>query len=493
MWKTMRVEGFVELEQEYARLLRNVDGKKWQSMIVPAVDGNPWEALKGVVPTFFSANTHLNFIGSAQGDVRFVTFPQDATEAEIHGNLQLKRKDYFNAREDLLLKTRSGPLREDKTRDVLVSYLPKVLYDEAKNLCQATGMSMGRLATSADTLFGTLERQRQGPSPDTCIVLQIGYSRVHMLAVRGVQIISARTLLTGCVRELENALLANFSLPRENTHALLNGSMVTDIPAIEDAIRDNRKELMTYVGSLLSELRGKKLISETSIVYMNNSVVAEPQLASVIAERFGISVEYLTGMLDDEFVEAQEHAQAIWLCGAVMPMVTNLAPTVSGAAKHLAVPPRLGVIAALVLAAAPLPFLNILKMRSERELSMWKERHLPVESIDQGFKAATMEQERLAFLAKEITADIDRRGFATRLARHITEELPPYSRLETVEVDLVAGRLLVVGFTVDAETALRYLDRIKAFPDLNQPELSLGDVESRRIKFEISATVVKKA
>lgn len=492
MWQSSRAEGFVELEQDFARLLKNAGGKKWLCKKITSDDGNLWGALKREIPGFFGGSVQLNFVSSDQGGVRSIDFPQEASEAEILGNLQLKRKDYFNAREELLFKVRLCAPRADKNREVVVSYLPKFILEQAQTLCRETGFILGKLTTAVDTLFGAFQRQLQRPIADTCVILQVGFSHVHMLAVRGQEILSVRSLLTGSLRELENTLFAGFSLPKGDVWQILNGSKMAGVPAIEDAIRTNRLELMTHIGSIFAELRGKKQITEKSVFYISNSIVEEPQLGMLISERFGIPVEILSGMQTDEMVDSPEDARGIWLSGSYMPVVANLVPPVSRRAVHLAVPVRLAVMASLVLAAAPLPFLNIVKMRSEKELEVWKQRNLPIESLESEFKAAAAEQEKLVALAKEITADIDRRGLATRLTRHLTEELPQFSRLDSLEVDLKENKIFITGYTVDTETALRYLDRVKAFVELDEPEITIGDVDSRRIKFDITAPIGKK-
>lgn len=487
MRQSPRAEGFVELEQDFARLLKLADGKKWLSQTVSANDGNLWGALKKAIPGFFAGFNRLNFICSDQGGLRFFDFPQEASKTEILGNLQLKRKEYFNVREELLFKARMGAPRPDKTREVLVSYLPKQLLTDAQNLCRDCGFSLGRLTTSIDSIVGAFQRQLQRPVVDTCIVLQIGYSHVNIIAVKGQEVLSVRSLLTGSLRELENLLFSGFSLPKADVREIISGIKISGVPAIEDAIKTNRLELMTHIGSIFAELRGKKQISEKSVFYISTSMVEEPQLAMMVSERFGIQVEILSGMQGGESADSPESARAVWLGGSHMPSVANLVPRVSGAAAHLALPPRIAVMAALILAIAPLPFLNIIKMRSEQELRTWQERHRPVEVLEAGFKAATAEQAKLVELANEINADIDRRGFATRLLRHLTEELPEFSRLEKIEVNLKDDRLFVNGYTVDTETALRYLDRVKIFDGIGEPEITIGDVEGRRIKFEITA------
>jgi len=492
MWQSPRAEGFVELEQDFARLLKPADGKKWLSQTVSANDGNLWGALKKEIPRFFAGLNQLNFICSGQGGVRFCDFPQEASESEIQGNLQLKRKEYFNAREELLFKVRMGSPKVDKTREVLVSFLPKQILTDAQNLCRECGFTMGRLTTSIDTLVGAYLRQLQRPVADTCVILQVGYSYVNILAVKGQEIISVRSLLTGSLRELENLLFSGFSLPKVDVWKIISGAKITDVPAIDDAIRTNRLELLTHIGSVFAELRSKKMISEKTVFYVSNSMIEEPQLGMMAAERFGIQVELLAGMQNDESVDGPESARAVWLSGSQMPAIANLVPPVSKTALHLAVPTRAAVLAALVMAAAPLPFLNIIKMRSERELAFWQEKHRPIEALEAEFKTASEEQARLAALAGEITADIDRRGFVTSLVRHLTEELPPFSRLEKIEFNLKDDILFVNGYTVDTETALRYLDRVKLFAGIGEPEINLGDVDSRRIRFEITAKKEKK-
>lgn len=487
MRQSPRVEGFVELEQDFARLLKMADGKMWLSKTVPAINGDLWGALQKEVPSFFTGFNQLNFICSDQGGVRFFDFPQEASETEIQGNLQLKRKEYFNVREELLFKTRLSAPRPDKAREVLVSYLPKQLLTDAKNLCTDCDFLFGRLTTSIDSMVGAFQRQLQRPVAETCIILQIGYSHVNIIAVKNQEILSVRSLLTGSLRELENLLFSGFSLPKEEVWQIISGNKMSGVPAIEDAIRTNRLELMTHIGSVFAELRGKKQISEKSVFYISPSMVEEPQLAMMVSERFGIQVEILSGMQGDELADSPESTRTVWLSGSRMPTVANLVPPTSRAAAQLTVPPRTALMAALVLAIAPLPFLNIIKKGSEQELRTWHERHRPIEALEAGFKAATAEQTKLAELAKEINADIDRRGFATKLIRHLTEELPQFSRLEKIEVNLKDDRLFVNGYTVDTETALRYLDRVKLFEDIGELEITFGDVESRRIRFEISA------
>lgn len=492
MRQSPRAEGFVELEQDFARLLKLADGNKWLSQTVSANDGNLWGALKKEIPGFFTGFNKINFICSDQGGVRFFDFPQEASESEVQGNLQLKRKEYFNVREELLFKSRMGAPRPDKTREVLVSYLPRQLLTEAQNLCRDCGFTLGRLTTSIDAMVGAFQRQLQRPVPDTCIVLQIGYSHVNILAVKGQEILSVRSLLTGSLRELENLLFSGFSLPKADVWQIIGGVKASGVPAIEEAIKTNRLELMTHIGSVFAELRGKKQINEKSVFYIAPSMVEEPQLAMMVSERFGIQVEILSGMQGDESADSPESARTVWLSGSLMPSVANLVPPVSRAAAQLALPVRVAVIAAFVLAAAPLPFLNIMKMRSEKELIAWQERHRPIEALEASFKVASAEQAKLVELANEINADIDRRGFATRLVRHLTEELPQFSRLAKLEVNLKDNRVFVNGYTVDAETALRYLDRIKLFDGIGDPEITIGDADGRSIKFEITAVKAEK-
>jgi hypothetical protein len=492
MWQSPRADGFVELEQDFARLLKNVGGKKWLCKTVTPDDGNLWGALKKEMPKFFSSSELVNFISSDQGGVRIFDFPHDVSESEIIGNLQLKRKEYFNSREELLFKVRLGQPRADKNREVTVSYLTKSLYEQIESCCRETGLQLGKVSTAIDTLLGAFNRQLQRSVADVCVILQVGYSYVNLLAVKGAEIVTARSLLTGSVRELENLLFSGFSLPKSDVWQMLNGSKPVAVQAIEDTIRTNRLELMTHIGSMFAELRSRKLLTDKSVFYICSSFTEEPQLGMMISERFGISVETLSGLQGNETVESAQDAKGVWLAGSSLPTAANLVPPVSRTAIHLAIPARLAVVAALVLAAAPLPFLNIIKMRSEKELQVWKERHLPIEALENDFKTAAAEQDRLVTLAKEITADIDRRGLATRLTRHLTEKLPPYSRLENLEISLKDNKLSLTGYTVDTETALRYLDTVKSFVELDEPEITVGDLESRRIRFDISAPIGKK-
>ncbi len=492
MLQTSYAEGFIEIEHDFVRFLKIEKGHNWVGKTISTSDTSLWSDLKKEVTDFFHPGTRLNFICSDQGLLRSMEFPKEATEAEIVGNLQLKRKEYFNAREEMLFKVRSSQIANGNNKDVFVSALPKTILDQSKNLCEETGCRLNRLTTSADALFGAFQRQLQHPVSDTCVILQVGYSRVHLLAVKGLELIAVRSLLTGSLKELENILFAGFSLQKHDVARLLKENVSAGVPAIDDAIRTNRLELMTHIGSLFSELRSKKLLGEKSVFYISNSMIDEPELGLMISERFGVSVEILTGLQNNEFYSSSEDHRSIWLSGASLPSVANLLPVVKKNMTTFSLEPRAAVLAALVLAIAPLPFLNFLKIQTANDLTSWKQKHVPVQTLVDSYAQAAQEQEKLITLAKEITADIDRRGLATRLTRHLTENLPHFTRLEQINVNLKNNRISVTGYTVDTESALRYLDAIKAFAELGEPEITIGDIESRRIKFDISAPLGKK-
>ncbi|NCB39041.1 MAG: hypothetical protein EOM80_09745 [Erysipelotrichia bacterium] len=382
--------------------------------------------------------------------------------------------------------------RPDKTREVIVSWLPASLLEQAQRLCIETGFAIGRLTTSLDATFGAFQRQLQTPPQETAIVLKIGYSHVHLAAIRGQEIVTMRSLLTGSIRELENLLFSGFSLPREEVWMMLDGIKQIEIPAITEAVKTNRLELMTHIGSLFSELRSKKLLSDKSVLYLSNSCVEEPELGQMITERFAIRVESLTGMQNDELSVTPEDKKAVWLSGASQLSVANMVPPVSRRTMHLTLPARLSAVAAILLAVAPLPFLNVVKLKSARQLEATQAKHVATQQLVDDFAKASKEQETLVTLAKEITSDIDKRGLATNLTRHLTEKLPPFSRLERIEVNLKDSKLMITGYTVDTETALRYLDAVKLFAELGEPEITIGDLDSRRIRFDITAPIGKK-
>ena len=92
-------------------------------------------------------------------------------------------------------------------------------------------------------------------------------------------------------------------------------------------------------------------------------------------------------------------------------------------------------------------------------------------------------------LAKEINTDIEKRGISSRIARSLTEDLPISTRLENFQVDYISGKITVIGYTVDAESAIRYLDTVKSCDELSKAEIVISDLESRRIKFTITALI----
>ena len=123
MWRAKQNIGFVEIESDYARLLKNEDGIKWTSLIVtPETD--IWSTLKKAIPSFFAPKTVLNFVCPVDGGTLVFEFPSNISDKDIEGNLQVNRRNLFNEAEELYIKLKRGSenLSTQKT-DITASYL----------------------------------------------------------------------------------------------------------------------------------------------------------------------------------------------------------------------------------------------------------------------------------------------------------------------------------------------------------------------------------
>ena len=484
------MEGFVELESDYARLLKCVDGTKWSSHIVVPETGDIWTSLKKAIPEFFAPKATINFVCPADGGTAVIEFPANSTEKDIEGNLQINRRNFFDVTEELCFKLKKGQLNQiTQKRDVAVSYATKSIIDNIKNLCEASSVKLGKVTTLPESLFGSLRRQFGNLGNNVNLCIQIGFSKVYIIIFKGAEIISVRTLLTGSLRELESVLFAGYSLVREEARAMISGHHPNPVPAILDTIKENRLDLITHLGGIFAELRTKKLLTQESKVYLSYNVIDEPTLTQMIGDRFDIPVQIITGMEADESGEKYEDYPAVWLCGASDALVSNLVPPVKVNIGSLFFNPVTAVIVAIAVTCIPYPMLQNKKSAISNELAELKKKHEPIEQLVKDFKAQAERQTKLVALASQINTDIEKRGISARIARHVTENLPESTRLEVLEVNYKEAKLKVVGYTIDPESALQYLDRIKECDELTKPEIVISDLESRRIKFTITALI----
>ena len=490
MWQPKQKQGFVELEADYARLLKNEDGIKWSSEIVTP-DGDIWTALKKAIPNFFPPKATLNFVCPADGGTLIFEFPSNLTDKEIEGNLQVNRKNFFNEAEELYFKLKKGNVNAvTQKRDITTSYVKVSTIENIKNLCLASSVELGKITTLPDSLFGALKRQyNQTFGNEVNICIQIGFSKVYIIIFKGNDILSVRTLLTGSLRELENILFTGYSLVRNEARLMISGRHKEPVPAILDTIKENRLELITHLGGIFAELRTKKLLDQKSKVYLSYNIIDEPMLTTMISDRFDIEVNVVTGLESDEKCDKYEDFPAIWLCGAVNPDVPNLIPPKKISIGNLFYNPISAILIAVLVTAVPYPLLKKQEADISKELNELKVKHQPVEQLLKTFKEKAEYQIKLVNLAREINSDIEKRGISSRIARSLTEDLPISTRLENLYVDYKSGKLTVIGYTVDAESAIRYLDTVKACDELTKAEIVISDLESRRIKFTITALI----
>lgn len=491
MWQAKQSEGFVELEQDYARLLKSTDGVKWSSKIVTPDGGDIWTPLKKAIPEFFAPKVTLNFICSELGGVSVIEFPNNTTDKDIESNLQINRKNFFNIPEELCFKLKKGAVNQiTNKREMTVSFATKSVITSIESLCGITDTKLGKITTLPNTLVGALKRQygdQVGKAVN--ILIQIGYSKVYIVILKGTEIISVRSLLTGSLRELENVLFAGYSLPKEDARLMLSNRHPQPIPAIMDTIRENRSDFLANFSGIIAELRTKKMLTKESMVYMSYSIIDEPMLTSMISQRFDTDINILTGMLPDEAGANYEDYPAGFSCGASDIDAPNLIPEKEVSISSFLTHPSVAIIIALIMTCLPYSMINQKKNQLNAEVTDLKAKHAPVEALLQEFKDLAAYQTKLVSLASQINNDIEKRGISARIARHITENLPVSTRLENLNVDYKSGKLKLVGYTVDAESALRYLDSIRGCDELKKPEIVISDLESRRIKFTITAII----
>ena len=133
--------------------------------------------------------------------------------------------------------------------------------------------------------------------------------------------------------------------------------------------------------------------------------------------------------------------------------------------------------------------MKVHNQRIVNELEKLKVESFEKEKLLSDYKDLDLKSEKLKELTKSINDDIEKRGISSKIARALSENLPQSTRLEKIDVDYKTGRISIVGYTIDAESALLYLDRVKACKELTNPEIIISDLETKRIKFTITALI----
>lgn len=488
--RTYQKPGFVEIESSYARLVRH-ETQGWACKTIPLVGDSPWPLLKTEMQSFFPGGSQLVFVFQERCGIRMFHFPSTLSPTEILGNLRLRRDEYFGSREEYLLSLRMGNPVDGKNREVYVTFVPRSLSDSAQELCASLGYSLQRIVTGFDALLGATARQLGRNNPETVVIASLGYSQVNLAAWRGGELIMVRSLLTGSIKELENAVFSAFSITPPDLMRILSESLEVP-PAVKNSIADNRQEIMTHIGTLFAELRGRKLLSENPTLFLCQPVVAEPQLASMLSERFSARVIELNGIMQDETAVGEDFPRWSWLLGGVMPAAINVLPPRTRMERHLAASPRLAFFAMIVMCIAPFILMRSLKSNIALENALLIEQN---QAFNQIVELNRSNQELYAgveTIASGVTADISRRGQTTTLIRYLSESLPALTRLEKLEILNKEGKVTISGKSVDTESSLRYLDAVKASPFLEKVEISFDSPGGTTVSFSITGLLTKK-
>lgn len=488
MWQTPQREGFVELEQNFARLLRNKGGTTWVSKIVNPNESGLLQAVAKELPEFFEKGTLINFICTESGGFQLVDFPKDLKKTDIINNLKLNKKELFNTKTDLTFNVYDHSFEAD-TKKVAVSFLPTSVIEDITQAIAGTDFKLGKITTGPDTLMGAFARIYTQQPGVTDLIIQVGYSRVHLIAIQNNKIIQQRSLLTGSLKELESVLFSAYSVVREDAWLMLSKNHQHPVQVIEDTINNNRFDLLTRIGGFVAELRAQKLLSEGSKIYVHSALVDEPDLASIIYERFGLETIKFNGMANDEKGLSFEDFTACWLSGAHSPIARNITQEKSVASYQLAVTPKFALICAIIFTLAPFAMLNLADSKLNNLLLKVKSEYANVETMRQDIKNAAEEQAKLLAVSKEIAEDLANRGIATKITRVVTENLPESCRLQSIDLNLKDGKTFITGFAVDTETALKYYDIINKCLLLSKPKLTIDTTDPIKVYFTITAYV----
>ncbi|MFZ2960089.1 MAG: hypothetical protein WA705_24675 [Candidatus Ozemobacteraceae bacterium] len=482
----------MELENGFISFLKEAD-HAWIGKTISLVDLDLPGTLRKEIPEFFPSGTALTFIISSRGELRHLVFPAHLSEKEILGNIQLKREEVFGSREELEIRIRLGPINDEKKRDVFVSFIPKSLMEQLISLCESLGYPLKRVVSACEAFLGAFQRHVQKPLEDPFVLVQVGFSYVHLAIWKNRELLMARSLLTGSYRELESQILDIFLISRKNLREMLDGTIPIDDPSLRETIMNNRQELMTQVASLISFLRGKKLLTPKSAIFLSQPYMEDRSFPEMVSERFSIPITNLTGLMDSEKIHSPESVRLVWLSGAGVSGVLNLLPPKSSIKIQMSISPRHAAVAAFILAISPLPILRLVEKQVQTEISQLIARYEPCREILAGFAANAALKNHIEKITKDVAVDLQNRGQITRLTRYITESLPAFTRLERLEINAREKVFFVSGFTVDTETALRYFDSIQSFKGISKCEFGISDLSSYRVKFEIHGSLGKKS
>lgn len=298
-------------------------------------------------------------------------------------------------------------------------------------------------------------------------------------------------MLTGSLRELENILFSAYSIVKEDAWLMLRGMHQQPVQVIEDTITNNRLDLLARIGGFIAELRGNKLVSESSKIYVSYSQIEEQHFTAMIYDRFGIDTLKLTGMLIDERGEDHNAEAATWLSGAHMPNAQNVTEPLHSKAFQIKANPRLVIMCAVVFSLTPIVMLRLANAKLDTHVHAIKSKYSMVENLRDEIKKAGEDQAKVLASSGIVRVELEKRGYITKITRHITENLPETARLETLDLNVKDRKITIAGFAVDTETALKYLDRLKDHPELGKPDIQVDTNDPVRVRFTINIPIGK--
>lgn len=488
MWGKKKTEGFICIDQSCCRLLKLANDKKtWASLSVVNIGSTLKESLINSIKQFFKSGTKVNIVLPDKSRTVFMNFPLALDTQAIIKNLNINKKEYFYTTDDLAYALKRYDNLVNKEQNIVaISYCPKETIDNVIALIKAAGIRIGKLITASDCLLGTLQRQFNNIKNDTVnIVIQIGYSKVVFMITQGFTPLRVEVLFTGNICDLENRLINTFGIePTEALKAIQDPS-TSNYEGAANIVHTDRMELKTRLGGLISELRGTKLLSNESKIYISYPVINEPELSHSISERFDLEVIQLTGLKHNEPIASNDTINHTWLLGTDYKEIPDIYAESIAQAHKWQDTDKLLLIIILICTILPFIVIEYELSNTNKQIIDIQEKYNNILQLKEEMQKVNEEQQKYLSSISNLIEDIKYRGEFTKTIRFMIDSIPSACRLENISFNKQKLEMTISGYALNRETALQYLDKLHALKNFKKIQIFYDEEKNKNIKFQM--------
>ncbi|HNV71786.1 MAG TPA: hypothetical protein PKO06_18925, partial [Candidatus Ozemobacteraceae bacterium] len=380
---------------------------------------------------------------------------------------------------------------DPKNREYLVSYVNRIFVNRLQSLFESLGFTLNRVTTGIEALIGAWSRQPKARTERQVCLISLGYTSVNMAILRDGQVTAVRTSLSGALKEVELRLMTSLKLKQNEVDDLLTGvAAQADQHSIE-IIQQNQRELLARITPFFAYIRAKEKEQGEQTIYLSMPYLEVTGIKPLLEETFKMPVQVLTAGAKTDGAPAPGLADGAWLAGALEKGLISL---VEGRPPFLrfTMTPRLAMMFMVFFLIAPLAFVRVNRSAIYHQTEALKRENEQFRPIFEQARLNRQQFERLAALGEVAQREMTGQVLLAPIIADVAKSLSGEIRLDKVQMSAANRSLMLNGFSIDTETALRFWDSLQKLTALQDVKISFSETSSQGATgFNVTATLKK--